>query len=133
MLPHLLKNNFLADPALALVKTLDTIEEIWIRLKKAYGDSRVMLKKKLVEMKNISLWKLKDENLKDALVNLINFIEDLIKLAKAHNIEQKLYNGDGLDIIYGMMRDAHVTRCSIVATFDKIPSERVESSTKKNH
>ena len=110
MLPDLLKNNYLADPALALVKTLDTIEEIWIRLKKAYGDSTVMLKKKLVEMKNIGpLWKPKEENLKDALVNLINFIDGLIKLAEAHNIEQKLYNGDGLDIIYGMMGDARVT------------------------
>ena len=110
MLPDLLKNNYLADPALALVKTLDTIEGIWIRLKKAYGESTVMLKKKLVEMKNIGpLWKLKEENLKDALVNLINFIDDQIKLAEAHNIEQKLYNGDGLDIIYGMMGDARVT------------------------
>ena len=34
MLPDLLKNNYLADPALSLVKILDEIDEIWTRLKR---------------------------------------------------------------------------------------------------
>ena len=40
MLPDLLKNNHLANPALALVKSLDDITDIWERLHKAYGDPR---------------------------------------------------------------------------------------------
>ncbi|MCJ8344516.1 hypothetical protein MJH12_03175, partial [bacterium] len=50
------------------------------------------------------------EEIKDALVSLTNFIRDLIKLAKKHNIEAKLYNGEGIDIIYSLMGDARVTR-----------------------
>ena len=45
MLPDLLKNRHLEDPALALVRRLDDIAEIWARLHKAYGDPRIMLKK----------------------------------------------------------------------------------------
>ena len=36
------------------------------------------------------------ENLKDGLVNLINGICDLMKVAQRHHIEAKLYNGEGL-------------------------------------
>ena len=46
MLSDLLKNNFLEDPALSLVKSVNDIAEIWIRLKQAYGDSKIMLSKK---------------------------------------------------------------------------------------
>ena len=41
LLPELLINNFLEDSALTMVKYLDDIEEIWKRLKKAFGDTRV--------------------------------------------------------------------------------------------
>ena len=37
-LADLLKHNYLADPALSLVKSLDNIDEIWERMLKAYGD-----------------------------------------------------------------------------------------------
>ena len=59
MLPDLLKNNYLENPVLALVKSLDDITEIRTRLHKAYGDARIMLKNKLIYVKNIgSIWKL---------------------------------------------------------------------------
>ena len=112
MLPDLLKNNYLSDPALALVKSLDDIENIWIRLKKAYGDPKVMLKKKFADVKKIGpLWRLKDsERIKEGLVSVINLISDLMKLAEKHHIEAKLYNGDGIDMIYGLMGDSMITR-----------------------
>ena len=102
MLADLLKHNHLANPALAMVKALDDIEEIWTRLQKAYGDPKTILSKVLSDVKKIGpIWKLKDsEEIKEGLGNLINAITDLIKLAKKHNIEAKLYNGEGLDIIY---------------------------------
>ena len=46
-LPELLKNNYLEGPALESVKRLQTIEDIWENLQKAFGDTRVMLLKKL--------------------------------------------------------------------------------------
>ena len=42
-----LKNNHLEGAALALVKNVDDIDDIWYRLKAAYGDPKLMLKKKL--------------------------------------------------------------------------------------
>ena len=38
LLPDLLKNNYLGEPALSMVKSQEDIDEIWRRLKKAYGD-----------------------------------------------------------------------------------------------
>ena len=45
MLPDLLINNYLEDPALPLVKSVKDISEIWNRLKLAYCDPKSMLKK----------------------------------------------------------------------------------------
>ena len=78
MLSDLLKYNYLSDPALALVKSLDNIEEIWTRLKKAYGDSKVQLNKKFRAVQKVGpLSKLKgSEQLKLGLVGLINGMTD---------------------------------------------------------
>ena len=40
LLPDLLKNNYLAEAALTLIKTQDDIDTIWRQLKDAYGDAR---------------------------------------------------------------------------------------------
>ena len=47
LLPDLLKNNYLKDPALSMVKTLNDIDAIWSQLQFAYGDAKLMLTKKL--------------------------------------------------------------------------------------
>ena len=85
--------------------------DIWGRLQKAYGDSRIMLKNKLNDVKNIRpIWKLKDlERLNAGLAALLNLMSELLKLSKEHGIEQKLYHGEALDIIYSMMGDKLVT------------------------
>ena len=89
MLPDLLKYNYLTDPALSLVKSLDSIDEMWKRLKKAYGDPKVLLDKKLTQVRKIGpLWKLSGERLKEGLVNLINGISDLISLSKYHGNDE---------------------------------------------
>ena len=111
-LADLLKHNFLANPALGLVKSLDDISEIWERLQKAYGDPKTILSKVLGDVKNMTpIHKTKNsDELKDGLVDLINGIRDLIKVAKRHGIEAKLYNGEGLDVVYSSMGDNRVTR-----------------------
>ena len=58
ILPDVLKNNFLEDPALSLVKSLDNINEIWKRLITTYGDPKIMLHKKMSILTNFTpLWK----------------------------------------------------------------------------
>ena len=47
LLPDLLRNNYLADPAFTMVKTLKSIDIIWDRLREAFGDTHVMLTRKL--------------------------------------------------------------------------------------
>ena len=101
MLSDLLKNNFLEDPALSLVKSVNDIAEIWIRLKQAYGDSKIMLSKKIAEINNIDvLWKIKTPSkIVEGLSKVINLMKDLMELSKFHNIEDKLYNGDAIEKI----------------------------------
>ena len=124
MLPDLLKYNYLAEPALALVKSLDDINEIWTRLKKAYGDPKTLLANKLASVKKIGpLWKVSGERLKDSLISLINGMTDLITLSKYHGIEAKLFHGDGLDTIYGLMGESRVTKWISKTCEEKLEEE----------
>ena len=51
LLPDLLKNNYLSEPALTLVKSIENIDIIWERLKEAYGDAKIILSQKLKKLK----------------------------------------------------------------------------------
>ena len=109
---ELIKNNYLEGPALSLVNSLDDIEAIWERLKSAYGDTKFLLKKKLNEVDKINLWKYRSnpEKLVSSLSSLINILKDVTKLAEDHDIETKLYCGDGLDRIYTLLGDNRLTK-----------------------
>ena len=71
-----------------------------------------MLSKKLNEIgNNDSLWRLKDpEKIMEGLSKVINAMKDLINLSKQHNIQNKLYYGDGLQRIFRLLGDYRVTR-----------------------
>ena len=72
------------------MKNVDDIDDIWCRLKEAYDDPKLMLKKKLKEMESvIYLGKTRNpEKVRNILSKLIN-IRDLFKLAAYHGIEDK--------------------------------------------
>ena len=112
LLPDLLKNNLLADPALTLVKSVDNIDEIWKRLKQAYGSSKILLHKKLGELGTLaSVNRNKStEKMEFSISKIITTMKDLVKLAKAHDIEAMLYNGDGLDRVLKLLGEGRVTR-----------------------
>ena len=112
MMAEHIKNNYLEGPAAEFVKRIDDIDEIWVNLKKAFGDSRVMLHKKLGELETLgSLGKMYNaEKIKNALNKLVNVIHDLMKIAEVHHIEDTLYNNDSIFTIYRIMGDARVTR-----------------------
>ena len=111
-LPDVLKNNHLENPAKDLVRELEDIDEIWGRLHKSYGDPKVLLKMKLAAVSKIGpLNKLRDSGIfKNALVNLINSMKDLIKLSTKHKVTEKLYHGDGMATIYRIMGNSSVNK-----------------------
>ena len=49
-LPELLRNNYLDGPALDFVKRQNEIGEVWKSLKRAFGDPRMMMMKKIGEL-----------------------------------------------------------------------------------
>ena len=86
MMSDVLKNNQLEGAALSLAQSVDNYDEIWQRLKSAYGDPKLLLKKKLSKISQLS--KLKDtERVVAALSQVINTIKDLQGLASEHHIE----------------------------------------------
>ena len=105
MLPDLLKNNHLENPALLLVKDVDDIDDIWQRLINAYGDTKILLSKKVAEINDIEdIWKHKDpEKVVEGINKIVNLMMDLMRLAEEHNIENKLYHGDAMDKIHSLM------------------------------
>ena len=113
MMPDLLKNNLLEGSALSLVKSVTDIEDIWKSLKDAYANLKLLLKKTLSQIGNISqLWNIRDqEKLVEALSKIVNMMRELYQLAEQHNIKSRLYSGGGLEKIYQMMGDGRVTRC----------------------
>ena len=64
ILPNLLINNYLEDPALSLVKSVKDISEIWNQLKLAFGKPKAMLKKKICEINKVihKIYQLLGEN-----------------------------------------------------------------------
>ena len=112
MMPELLKSNFLEDSPLALVKDIDNINEIWERLKKAYGDPKLMINRKMEELQKVGvLWKIKNsEKLIDALQKTVNLMKDLMKLSETHKVENELYYGDGLEKIFKILGDRRLEK-----------------------
>ena len=112
MLPELLRNNYLKDSALSLAKNIQNIDEIWKRLKKAYGDTKIMLSKRLTELENLQpIWKIKSPTkIAESLTKIISTIKDLMQLSHSHDIEPKLYNSDALNKIYKLMGGGRMTK-----------------------
>ena len=111
-LPDLLKNNFLEDSALLLVKDVAEVNDIWKRLKEAYGDCRILLQKKLEKLDSLQgLWTHKaPEKVIEGLSRIINLMRDLMHLAKDHSIENKLYLGDSLERITAVLGENQLHR-----------------------
>ena len=112
VLPDLLINNYLSEPALSLVKHLDNIDEIWVRLKEVYGDTKFLLTKKISSLSDIQSFKGSRDPGKiiAGISQLINLMRDLMTLASKHGIENYLYYGDALDTVYKLMGDSRVTK-----------------------
>ena len=102
LLPEFLKNNYLEGTALSLVKTMTDMEEIWKRLREAFGDTKILLNNKLKEVNKLGeIWKLKERSkIVEALSKLVFVMEELKQLAVKHSIENHLYYGGAILSLY---------------------------------
>jgi len=112
LLPDLLKNNFLENPALLLVKNVTSMNDIWRRLIDSYGDQKTLLSKKLSELQSIEVsWRVKDHaKTIESLSKIVNTIRDLMQLAEYHKIERKLYYSDSINYVYKLLGENRLTR-----------------------
>ena len=124
-----LKNNLFEGPALTLVRNITDIDEIWERLKRSYGDPKLLLKKKLLHLGKINeISKLKDsEKIVESVHKMINTIKDLEHLACEHNIQARLFGGDGLDRIHQLHGDNHVIRWLSTTSDDTCNDQELRS------
>ena len=81
-------------------------------MKQAYGSSKILLHKKLGELGTLeSVNRNKStEKMEFSISKIITTMKDLVKLAKEHDIEAMLYNGDGLDRVLKLLGEGRVTR-----------------------
>ena len=88
LIPDYLRNNFFEGSALLVVNGIDKLEDIWQRLKNAYGNTEVLLKNKLKDIrKDEPIWKITNpEKFAQSLSKLIYAMLELQKLASKHNI-----------------------------------------------
>ena len=97
--------------ALVLVSSLDDVDDIWERLKSAYGDAKLLLKRKIGEVDRIAyLWKIRDPEKVAEMLSKLIVMKHLMELAREHDIEARLYSGDGLERIYNLLGDSRLTR-----------------------
>ena len=86
LLPDLLKNNYLTGQALTMVKSIESMDEIWQRLKEAFGNPRLMLSKKLQEIDTIESHKKDPKKLSSTFSKIVNSMKELSALAEKHHI-----------------------------------------------
>lgn len=99
-------------PTLTLVKGLDEINEIWRRLKALYGDTKLLLSKKLSQLSSTNeMWRTRDpEKQIETISKILNLIRDVMKLATQHDIQQCLYYSDAIEKVYALLDDVRLTQ-----------------------
>jgi hypothetical protein len=109
----LLKNNYLENPALLMVKDVKDVDEIWKRLKEAYGDCKILLSNKVSELDKVAHLSAKNndpETVLEGLSSIIHLMKDLMFLAEEHSIEERLFHGSAMEKIQELMGDGRFTR-----------------------
>ena len=112
LLPDYLKNNYIEGDALSLVKGIDNLDDIWKRLKEAYGDIELLLENKLHEIVKMGeIWKIREREKSVCALSLLIFVMlELRTLAEKHNIENELYYGGSIQKVYKVLGYAYTNR-----------------------
>ena len=109
---------------MTLVKSVETIGEIWKLLKQAFGNPEDLLQNKLREVEELGpLWKLKDsEKLIQFLSKLVNTMTELSKMANKHDIYNDLYQRK----FYSDVKNRNVAKKDIWENLIKFLSTELE-------
>ena len=103
-LAEYLKRNFLTGMALTLVEREKDYGRIWEKLHKSYGNARLLLQNKLGELEKLNFLNSgSDEKIANSLAQLLNVMRELEALATEHKIEGQLYEGGGLEKVFGII------------------------------
>lgn len=79
------------------MKHLEDIDMIWAKLESAYGDIRIMLKKKMQRLYKVDgIKSTNSEKLAVELGKIANMLHEVVELSSDHKIEEHLYHGEGL-------------------------------------
>ena len=113
LLPDLFKNNYLAGPVLAMVKSTESIIEIWQRLKEAFGNPRLMLTRKIQVIESMEIHRKDVKKLSVSLSRIISIMKKVSTLAEKHSIEEYLYYGD---IITSLVKDDQIVSSQVSVT-----------------
>ena len=81
-------------------------------IKKGYGDTKIILSKRLTALENLELiWKIKSPaKIAESLTIIISLIKDLMQPSYRHGIEPKLHNNDAFDKIYKLTGDQQMEK-----------------------
>ena len=103
-LAEYLKRNYLSGIALTLVEREKHYGKIWEKLEESYGNARLLLQNKLGELEKLNcLNSGDDDKIVNGLAKLINAMKELLELATKHFIEGQLYEGGGLEKVFGLI------------------------------
>ena len=97
--------GIMSDPALSLVTSLEDTEEIWRRFIDSFGNSRLLLQTKLGVLDKFGLlYKLRgDDKIIYATSHLINTMSELKTIARKHELEKDLYYGGGFEKVMNLI------------------------------
>ena len=89
----------------------------------------MMLSKRMHQLHTLEVSKsTKPEIAINSLTNVINVLQDLMRLAQEHSIEEYLYYGEGLNTIYQLIGDVQTTEFLDTICTEDLEQQEIWSS-----
>ena len=110
LLPDLLRNNYLPDPARTMVSNLTSIDEVWERFRDEFSDPKMMLSRRLQQLKNFDLNRKDPEKIITGISNLVNVMRKVVLFAEKYKVEEHLYYGESMARINHLIGDRRSTK-----------------------
>ena len=89
-----------------MVSNLTSIDEVWERFRDEFSDPKMMLSRRLQQLKNFDLNRKDPEKIITGISNLVNVMREVTSLAEKHKVEEHLYYGESMASIISLAIDA---------------------------